>query len=120
MVSMQTNLELTRTQAERVLAAWLEQLVTCKDILRLKGGMVNSVLRLDLNWSPFSAVIKLNSAPAAFVAEARALRILHALTRFPCPQVYLHDGSASILPCCFPAPGNDPRLLPGGAQSAPG
>ncbi len=101
MVSMQTNLELTRTQAERVLAAWLEHPVTCKDIRRLHGGMINTVLRLEFDRPPFSAVIKLNAGENTFSPEAQALDYLHAHTRFPCPRVYLQDGSAGLIPYAF-------------------
>ena len=81
--------------------AWLEQLVTCKDILRLHGGMINTVLRLEFDQPPFSAVIKLNSGENNFSQEAQALDYLHAHTRFPCPRVYLQGRSAGLIPSAF-------------------
>jgi fructosamine-3-kinase len=101
MINLQTNLMITPAQAEAILFAWLRRPAECTGIRRLHGGMVNSVLRLDFDRAPFSAVLKLNTASDAFVHEARALDYLHTYTRFPCPQVYLQDGSAQIIPYAF-------------------
>jgi fructosamine-3-kinase len=98
---LQTDLELSRAEAQSVLSAWLGYPVNCTGIRRLHGGMVNTVLRLEFDRPPFSAVIKLNTGETDFAREALALDYLHAHTRFPCPRVYLQDGSASRTPYAF-------------------
>lgn len=100
MVDLQTDLALTRKQAESVLAAWLGEAVRCTDIERLHGGMINSVLRLRFDHAPHTAVIKLNAKGNGFAAEARALRYLRD-RGFPCPHVYLHDARAELIPYAF-------------------
>jgi fructosamine-3-kinase len=101
MINQQTNLELSPIQAEAALGAWLGRPVRCTQIQRLQGGMINTVLRLEFDRAPFRAVIKLNTGEASFAEEARALDTLHQQTRFPCPQVYLHDSSARLIPYAF-------------------
>ena len=96
-----TDLPFTTSQAETVLSAWLGKPVACARIQRLHGGMINSVLRLDFNHEPFSAVIKLNRPGYSFQEEANALNYLHTHTRFPCPRVYLEDGSSFRIPYTF-------------------
>ena len=99
MIDLQPNLELTLPQAERILERWLGRRVTCTGIQRLKGGMVNTVLRLDLDAPPHHAVVKLHG-PAGhdFAAEARALRYLRTETACPVPRVLLEDDTAELVP----------------------
>jgi fructosamine-3-kinase len=104
MTERQTHLTLSSTQAEAVLARWLGDAgdgVHCTGVERMHGGMINSVLRLDFDRPPHSAVIKLSGRGKSFAGEARALRYLHAHTRFPCPQVYLEDAGANVIPYAF-------------------
>ncbi|MBN1247463.1 MAG: fructosamine kinase family protein [Anaerolineae bacterium] len=80
-----------------MLSAWLGTRVRCTGIAPLDGGMLNSVLRLQFDHDPYTAVIKLNGDGQAFTAEARAL--CHMRERgFPCPEVYLEDSTPSVLP----------------------
>lgn len=110
----QTDLDLTTAQAETILAAWLGEAVSCTRVTRLRGGMINTVLRLDYSLktpgvfetpgvlrgaqSDGSAVIKLNRDGAGFLEEARALRYLKDQTLFPSPQVYRVEVPAQTLP----------------------
>jgi fructosamine-3-kinase len=87
-MDLNTNLTLTSTEAECVLALWLGEGVHCTGVERLRGGMINSVLRLSFDREPHTAVIKLNAGEQGFDEEARNLRYLHA-RGFPCPEVYL-------------------------------
>ncbi|MGC9522490.1 MAG: fructosamine kinase family protein [Anaerolineae bacterium] len=100
MVELQTDLALTHGQAERVLAAWLDSSVRCTGIERLRGGMINSVLRLTFDRAPHTAVIKLNEKGNGFAGEAHALRHLRE-RGFPCPDVYLHDARSELIPYTF-------------------
>ncbi len=94
-MNLQTNLTLTPAQAEPVLAAWLGRSVRCLGVERLRGGMINSVLRLAFDRDPYTAVIKLNAAGEGFGEEARQLRYLRAHS-FPCPNVYLEGDAGAI------------------------
>lgn len=49
MTSLQRGLALTVDEAERILDEWLRHPVTCTEITRLNGGMVNSVFRLEFD-----------------------------------------------------------------------
>lgn len=100
MPDLQTDLTLTPEQASDVLSAWLGAGVRCTDMTPLQGGMLNSVLRLRFDREPYTAVIKLNGESAAFAAEARALRHMHA-RGFPCPEVYLEGAEPALLPYHF-------------------
>jgi len=97
-MELQTSLAFTSEQAETLLAAWLGSTVRCTSIERLKGGMMNTVLKLAFDREPFHAVVKLNVAGQGFDKEARSLRHLREHTRFPCPRVYREDSSARDFP----------------------
>lgn len=102
MDELQPHLEFTRAQAERILEAWLGAPAACRGMQRLEGGLVNTVLRLDLDRPPFRAVVKLHrSTGDTFAAEARALEFLRTRTACPVPRVYLEDGSARLIPYAF-------------------
>ena len=49
---LQPDLELDEHQAGAVLESWLGSSVDCTDIERLRGGMVNTVLRLQMDQPP--------------------------------------------------------------------
>ncbi len=102
MIEPQPDLELTISQAEVVLEAWLAVPVVCSEILPLEGGLVNSVFQLKFDRQPHRAVVKVHGADGdPFVAEARALEYLHTQTGCPVPAVYLHDSSARLIPHAF-------------------
>ncbi len=101
-IDPQPDLELTTPEAERLLHTWLGRPVVCSQILPLKGGLVNSVFRLDFDRPPHHAVVKLHgSGGDTFVAEALALEHLRAETACPVPSVYLQDNSARLIPHAF-------------------
>jgi fructosamine-3-kinase len=105
MFNVQTEITLTPTQAATILQAWLNRPVVCTEITRLKGGMINTVLRLTFDQPPYKAVIKLNtpgtSGPYALDKEAAILRYLREHTQFPCPQVYAEDSTGNHLPFAY-------------------
>jgi fructosamine-3-kinase len=98
MIQPQPDLELTTTEAGRVLEAWLGGRVVCSAIRPLAGGMVNTVLALEFDRSPHHAVIKLHDDNLdRFDREARSLQYLRTQTACPVPEVYLlGDGSGLI------------------------
>jgi fructosamine-3-kinase len=99
-MKLETSLSFTTDQAARVLEGWLGEPVRCTQILPLTGGMLNTVLQLQFDHEPFSAVIKLNVPGQGFDREQRALRQLRE-AGFDCPQVYAADSSARSLPYAF-------------------
>jgi fructosamine-3-kinase len=103
--NIQTQITLTSEQADTILQAWLNRPVTCEAIAPLKGGMINTVLRLAFDEPPYQAVIKLNmpgaDGPYALDKEAALLRYLHQETRFPCPQVYAEDSTGRHMPYAY-------------------
>ena len=102
MIDLQPHLDLTAHQAERILERWLGQRAACTGMQRLKGGLVNTVLRLDFDAPPHRAVLKLHGrASHGFAAEAQALRYLRAETACPVPQVFDEDDSARLVPHAF-------------------
>lgn len=102
MIDLQPDLELTPVEAEQLLEAWLGVPVVCTGIVPLEGGLVNSVFRLDFDRPPHRAVVKLHGVDGdTFATEARALEYLDAETDCPVPSVYLHDGSARLIPHAF-------------------
>ena len=105
MFNIQTQIALTSAQATTILQAWLNHPVVCTEITPLKGGMINTVLRLTFDQPPYKAVIKLNtpgiSGPYALDKEAAILRYLRENTHFPCPQVYAEDSTGSHLPFAY-------------------
>jgi len=99
---LQPDLDFGTDQAERILEAWLGRRVACVGMERLKGGLVNTVVRLDLGQPPYRAVVKLHDGSAdAFAAEARALEYLRSETTCPVPRVYLEDGTGRLVPYAF-------------------
>ncbi|MGD8486988.1 MAG: fructosamine kinase family protein [Chloroflexota bacterium] len=99
---LQPNLDFSTDQAERILGAWLGRRVACVGMQRLKGGLVNTVIRLDLDQPPHRAVVKLHDGGGeAFAAEARALEYLRSETTCPVPRVYLEDGTGRLVPYAF-------------------
>lgn len=104
MFNIQTQITLTPAQAETILQTWLNRPVACREIVPLKGGMINTVLRLGFDQPPYQAVIKLNTpggGPYALDKEAATLRYLRKNTHFPCPQVYAEDSTGSYLPFAY-------------------
>ena len=101
-IDLQPDLELTTDQAECLLEAWLKEPVVCSRILRLQGGLVNTVLQLEFDRPPHQAVVKLHGSNGdSFAAEARALEYLGAETSCPVPSVYRQDSSARLIPYVF-------------------
>jgi fructosamine-3-kinase len=101
-IDLQPDRRLTRAQAESVLEAWLGVPVTCSDIIALKGGMVNSVFRLQFDREPHRAVIKVHGAgDDTFTAEARGLDHLRVETACPVPRVHAVDDSARLVPHAY-------------------
>jgi fructosamine-3-kinase len=99
---LQPDLEFDHDQAERLLEGWLGRPVACLGMQRLKGGLVNTVIRLDLDQPPYRAVAKLHDGPGnGFAAEARALEYLRSETTCPVPQVYLEDVTRRLVPYSF-------------------
>lgn len=102
LIDLQPDLELGTEEAGRLLGAWLGRPTTCSQVVPLKGGLVNSVFRLDFDQPPFRAVVKLHSADGdTFVQEARALEYLAVETSCPVPRVHLLDGSCRVIPYAF-------------------
>lgn len=102
MIVLEPDLELTTSQAEDILEAWLDARVTCTEVKRLKGGMVNSVFSLRFDRVPNQAVVKLHGMNGnSFEREALALEHLHTETECPVPEVYLQDSSGQIVPYAF-------------------
>ena len=101
-IELQPDIELTVAQAEQLLATWLGEPATCRKIHRLKGGLVNTVLRLEFDRPPYAAVVKLHGAGGgAFAREARALRYLREETACPVPIPYLAGDAGDGLPFAF-------------------
>jgi fructosamine-3-kinase len=102
LIDLQPDLELSTDEAERLLAAWLGGPTTCLRLGPLKGGLVNSVFRLEFDRSPFLAVVKIHGTGVdTFAEEAQALDYLAAETSCPVPRVHLHDGSGGLVPHAF-------------------
>lgn len=102
MVDLQPNLELTTAQAEHLLGSWLGERPTCSAVVPLKGGLVNSVFRLEFDRPPSRAVVKIHGIDGnTFAAEARSLRYLAAETSCPVPRVHAHDSSGRVIPYAF-------------------
>jgi fructosamine-3-kinase len=100
MDELQTDLTLTYDQANQILSSWLGTRARCSRIEPLDGGMINTVLRLSFDRDPCSAVIKLNAPGTSFVEEAQGLRHLH-VRGFPCPEVYVEDRQADLVPYSY-------------------
>jgi fructosamine-3-kinase len=101
-IDLQPDLELSTDDAERILGAWRGQPTACSAVVPLKGGLVNSVFRLEFDEAPFRAVVKIHGVDGdTFAEEARALEYLAAETSCPVPRVHLHDGTGSTVPHAF-------------------
>lgn len=102
MVDLQPNLELTTAQAEHLLGSWLGERPACSAVVPLKGGLVNSVFRLEFDRPPCRAVVKIHGIDGnTFAEEAGALRYLATETSCPVPRVHAHDGSGRVVPYAF-------------------
>lgn len=102
MIDLQPDLDLAIPEAELLLEAWTGNPVICSEITPLRGGLVNSVFRLEFDLPPHRAVVKIHGTDNnTFAAEARALRHLRAETACPVPGVYLHDSSGRLIPHAF-------------------
>ena len=77
---------------ERALAAGLGRPVRLKDLKRLSGGMVNSVMLAELDTEadgqPSELVVKLSKDARAFSGEAAGLGWLARNTECPVPEVF--------------------------------
>jgi len=101
-IDLQPGLDLTTAQAERILEAWLSGPVVCSKIVPLRGGLVNSVFRLEFDRPPHRAVIKIHGSEGdSFRSEARSLEYLASETACLAPTVYLQDSSARLVPYAF-------------------
>lgn len=102
MIELQPDLELTVEHAERLLATWLGSPVSCSGVHALKGGLVNSVFRLDFDRPPHRAVVKIRRPEArAFSDEAAALEFLRSETDCPVPRVHLYDDRADVIDVAY-------------------
>ncbi len=104
MFNRQTHITLTSVQAETILQSWLNRPVTCTEIVPLKGGKINTVLRLSFDQPPYTAVIKLNTpcdGPYTLDKEAAILRYLRKNTRLPCPEPYAEESTGNLLPYSY-------------------
>lgn len=97
-----TNLDMSPKQAEHLLGAWLGVTVRCSGIIRLSGGMLNTVLRLEFDRDPRRAVVKLHTgADADFGCERRRLNYLRTHTAMRCPEVYEVGEPDDVMPYHF-------------------
>ena len=85
-----------------MLSTWLGTPVSCSQITRLYGGMLNSALCLELNKAPFRTVIKLSSeTDANFSKEKHRLDYLRANSALRCPEVYAEGTPDESFPYAF-------------------
>ena len=98
-----TNLSLTLQQADTVLSRWLKCDVVCERIEALKGGMINTALRLTFEQSPFTAVIKLNTDPDSSGLQSEYMRLdyLKTHTRLPVPTAYHYAPADQAMPYSY-------------------
>jgi fructosamine-3-kinase len=102
MIDLQPDLELTIPQAERILRSWLGTPSACSAVEPLKGGLVNSVFRLEFDRPPFRAVVKIHGVDGnTFTDEARALEFLAEETSCPVPRMYRCDDTGVEVPYAF-------------------
>lgn len=101
-VDLQPNLEPSTARAEHLLGSWLGERPTCTAVVPPKGGLVNSVFRLEFDRPPSRAVVKIHGIDGnTFAEEADSLRYLAAETSYPVPHVHAHDGSGRVVPHAF-------------------
>jgi len=97
-----TNLTVDTAQAEHLLERWLGSPVQCTGIVRLTGGMLNSVLRLEFDRAPYRAVVKMNSEhDAGFEYEQQRLNYLRVRSAMRCPAVYDLGTPDDIVPYAY-------------------
>ena len=103
LVQERQAVELTNTQATRLLEHWLGGRVACKSIVPLEGGICSSVFRLQFDRPPYWAVVKLRRDPSddPLPRERVCLDYLRRHTSVPCPEVYLQDSSCRVIPYPF-------------------
>jgi fructosamine-3-kinase len=77
--------------------------VRCTGISPLRGGELDTVLRLDFDREPGSAVIKLNDEADhdGFAAEHARLDYLRERCPVPVPRVYARGGAGEALSCSY-------------------
>jgi aminoglycoside phosphotransferase (APT) family kinase protein len=80
----------SRKNAEHILQTWLGKPVHCQDVTPLRGGMVNSVVRVCFDTEPYNAVLKISSQVQSdpFAREYRQLTYLREHSRLPVPTPY--------------------------------
>ncbi|MBT3377299.1 MAG: phosphotransferase [Lentisphaerae bacterium] len=88
-MELSTNLDVSRHQVETLLARWLGKSVSCTAVVRLTGGMVNSVLRATFENPPYQVVVKLGGGQTdGFQDERLRLDYLRSHSIMRCPEVY--------------------------------
>lgn len=100
---LSTNLTLTTDQATVLLSRIFGRYVDCHHVEPLKGGMINSALRLRFDGAPGTAVVKLSAEPdsAGLRSEQIRLDFLKANTRFPVPQAYGFGAADDEIPFSY-------------------
>ena len=100
---LSTNLTLAMPQAETVLSRWLGSAVRCSRIEPLKGGMINTALRLTFDRAPSTAVIKLNMDQDSPVLQSERMRLdyLKTHTQLPIPRVYQYAAADQTIPYSY-------------------
>jgi len=85
-----------------ILQDWLGKKAKCLSIQRLHGGMINSVLALSFDQSPYKAVIKISGDKSeSFQREAYTLDYLKTHSMFPIPAVYLCKNANELIEQSF-------------------
>lgn len=98
-VQPQPDLELRVEDADRLVASWLGPGARCTGMRRLTGGMINSVVRLELDRPPHAVVVKLHEPGGDdLAAEARSLAHLRSVAALPAPDVLHLDDTGRHLP----------------------
>ncbi len=88
-MKLDTDLSLDTGQIEILLRRSLGAAATCNRVTPLEGGMLNTVLRVDFDKEPHSAVIKVSSDhEAGFPDERVRLEHLSTVGGMRCPEVY--------------------------------
>ena len=97
------DIVLTQAQATALLTHWYGSEVRCNQMAPLEGGICSAVFDLRFERPPYSAVVKLrrDTDDDPLPRERLRLEYLRGHTNVPCPQVYLQDGSLSIIPYSF-------------------
>jgi len=93
--------ELTRSEAEIILQQWLGRAVRCRGLRPLTGGCVNTVIEVHFDHSLSPVVFKMAHGPGFGEGEHAILDFYRKNTRFPVPEPYFYDTSASELPYSY-------------------